>query len=238
MLKKLFLSIREKEGSWWKISGKGDKKPGKQLEENFAEELKEIGFKNLDKEELIDKEEIRWEQLKKEVKKKGNNEIITNNFPSWTINKFVYSPRGSQNYPDFLIFTSKYIIPIELKSSESTATKPMWNSHLPRGNGLYIFVSHERNDITFFRGIDVIDERLHKKLVEFFQKEGEIKSFEEEFNKNLPKSERGWKVYIRIAYDQVKSLLLPQSQGELNYFKHPHREDIEDKVLEWLEGKD
>jgi hypothetical protein len=108
------------------------------------------------------------------------------------------------------------------------AAKPVWNSHLPRGNGLYIFAS--QNDITFFRGIDVIDKILYKKLVQFFQKEGEIKAFEEEFNKNLPKSERGWKVYIRIAYDQSKSLLT--LQGELNYFQHPRRKEIEVKVLE------
>ncbi|KLL03943.1 MAG: hypothetical protein MRECE_5c036 [Mycoplasmataceae bacterium CE_OT135] len=74
MLKKLFLSIREGKGSWWKISGKGDKKPGKQLEVNFAEELERIGFANLDKEELISQEETQWEQLKKEIKKKENSE--------------------------------------------------------------------------------------------------------------------------------------------------------------------
>ncbi|KLL03990.1 MAG: hypothetical protein MRECE_5c035 [Mycoplasmataceae bacterium CE_OT135] len=110
----------------------------------------------------------------------------------------------------------------------------MWNSHLPRENGLYIFAS--QNDITFFRRIDVIDKTLYKKLVQFFQKEEQIKTIEKEFNENLPKSERGWKVYIRIAYDQVKSLLLPQ--GELNYFEHPRRKEIENKVLEWLENKD
>ena len=233
MLKKLFSSIHGGKGSWWKISRKkDDKKPGKQLEDNFAKELEEVGFTNLDKQELIDKEETQWEQLKKEIQKKENSEVIANNFSSQTINKFIYSPFGVQDYPDFLVFTSKYIIPIELKSS--MVAKPVWNSHLPRGNGLYIFAS--QNDITFFRGIDVIDKILYKKLAQFFQKEEQIKTIEKEFNEKLPKSERGWKVYIRIAYNQAKSLLLPQ--GGLNYFEHPKRKEIEGKVLEWLEDKD
>lgn len=233
MLKKLFLSIREKKSDWWKINKNDkDEKPGKQLEENFAKELKSVGFKLLEKENLTNEEKIQWEEIKKEIQRKENSEIITNNFPSWNINKFIYSPFGIQDYPDFLIFTSKCVIPIELKSSSSN--RPVWNSNLPRGNGLYIFAS--QNDITFFRGIDVIDETLYKKLVRFFQKEREIKTIEKEFNENLSKSERGWKVYIRIAYDQAKSLL--SSGGELNYFKHPKRKECEDKVLEWLKNKD
>ena len=232
MLKEVFISIQKND--WWKISEKNEKRAGKQLEENFTKELKRIKFTYLNKEELINREKNRWEELKKEVQKKENNELITNNFSFSTTNSFVYSPYGSQNYPDFLIFTSKYIIPIELKSSE--VAKPVWNSHLPRANGLYIFVSRKKNDITFFRGMDVIDEKLSNKLIGFFEKAREK---EEEFIKNLEgedKSERGWRPYIRIAYDQAKTLLT--SDGKLSYFDHPQREDIEKKILEWLADKD
>ena len=235
MLKKIFISIREGKGSWWKISEKNEKKAGKQLEENFVKELKRIEFTRLDKEELINKEKKQWEKLKKEVQKKEKNELITNNFSPSVTNGFVYSPYGSQNYPDFLFFTSKYIIPVELKSSK--VARPVWNSHLPRKNGLYIFVAcGEKSDITFFRGVDVIDKDLSNKLIGFFEK---ARKTEEDFIESLKekdKSERGWKPYIRIAYDQAKSLLT--SHGKLNYFEHPRREEIENKVLEWLEDKD
>jgi hypothetical protein len=37
----------------------------------------------------------------------------------------------------------------------------------------------------------VIDSKLSKQLIGFFEKEREIKQFEKDFIKNLPKSERG-----------------------------------------------
>ena len=225
MLKKLFLSIQENKKDW---KGFGE---GKHLEDKLVTELRKIGFTRLDKEELEKKESEKWEKLKEKVK---GNELISNEFPDWTSKGFVYSPYGSQKYPDFLIFTNKYIIPLEAKSSTKEGTKPMWNSHLPKINGLYIFASFGKEDITFFRGADVIDEDLSNKLIGFFEK---ARKTEEEFVKDLEKdnkSERGWKPYIRIAYDQVKSLLLPQ--GKLDYFEHPRREEIEKSVLKWLEN--
>ncbi|KLL04428.1 MAG: hypothetical protein MRERV_22c015 [Mycoplasmataceae bacterium RV_VA103A] len=227
MLKKVFISLREKKDNWLGFS------EGEQLESKLATELKKIGFTHLNKKDLAKEEKTKWQELKERVK---SNELIINNFPNWTKNSFVYLPYGTQNYPDFLIFTSKYIIPLEVKTSTKGGIKPMWNSHLPRANGLYVFASFGKRDITFFHGADVIDPQLSKQLIGFFEKEREIKQFEKKFIKNLPKSERGWKVYIRIVYDQVKSLLSPQ--GELNYFQHPRRKECEDKVLEWLEDKE
>ena len=224
MLKKLFLSIQKNKKEW---KGFGE---GKHLEDKLAIELKKVDFNRLNKEELEEKEPEKWERLKEKVK---GNELIFNEFPTWTRKGFVYSPYGSQKYPDFLVFTNKYVIPLEVKASTKEGIKPMWNSHLPRANGLYIFASFGKEDITFFRGADVIDKDLSNKLIGFFE---EARKTEEKFTQNLTSSERGWKPYIRIAYDQVKSLL--SSSGELNYFKHPRREDIERKVLEWLEDKD
>ena len=112
-----------------------------------------------------------------------------------------------------------------------------WKKYLVKSNN-YVVLGNPpfgKRDITFFHGADVIYLQLSRQLIGFFEKEREIKQFEKEFIRNLPKSERGWKVYIRIVYDQVKSLLSPQ--GELNYFEHPRRKECEDKVLKWLEGK-
>ena len=90
-----------------------------------------------------------------------------------------------------------------------------------------------QKDITFFRGIDVIEEKLSTQLWNFFI---EVKKTEKKFIQGLASSERGWKPYIRVAFEQAKSLLL--TNGGLDYFQHPHRQEIENKVLEWLKDKD
>jgi hypothetical protein len=72
---------------------------------------------------LVDKGQ--WQALKKEILQKGHNELIKNNFLTSTYNTYFRSPYGSQNFPDFLVFTSKFIIPIELKASKRTGSKPM-----------------------------------------------------------------------------------------------------------------
>ncbi|CAI2182480.1 15125_t:CDS:2, partial [Funneliformis geosporum] len=89
---------------------------GKHLEDRLEEELRKNNFIPL-RLTLI-KEKGPWRNLKKQVLQKSHNEIILNNFPAFTHNTYFRSPYGSQNYPDFLIFTSQYIIPIELKATD------------------------------------------------------------------------------------------------------------------------
>jgi hypothetical protein len=112
-------------------------------------------------------------------------------------------------------------------------SKPMWNSNLPKANCIYIFASFGKQDITFFRGMDVIEEKLSNQLWDFFI---EVKKTEKKFIQSSAQSERGWKPYIRVAFEQAKSLLLPE--GGLDYFQHSKRKEIERKVLVWLEDKD
>ena len=225
MLKEIFKSIQKNKGDWLGISH------GKHLEDRFEEELRKNNFIPL-RLKLIENK-IQWQVLKKQVLQKGNNEIIRNNFLTLTHQTYFRSPYGSQNFPDFLIFTNKYIIPIELKASKRTGSKPMWNSNLPKANCIYIFASFGKKDITFFRGAEVIEEKLSNQLWDFFV---EVKKIEKQFIKGLSSSERGWKPYIRVAFEQTKSLLLPT--GGLDYFQHPKRKEIENKVLELLEDKD
>jgi len=117
MLQEIFKSIQKNKDDWLGIS------QGKHLEDRLEEELRKNGFIPL-RLKLIERKS-QWQVLKKEVLQKGNNEIIQNNFPILTHNTYFRSPYGSQNFPDFLIFTSKYIIPIELKASKRTGSKPM-----------------------------------------------------------------------------------------------------------------
>jgi len=224
MLQEIFKSIQKNKDDWLGIS------QGKHLEDRLEEELRKNGFIPL-RLKLIERKS-QWQVLKKEVLQKGNNEIIQNNFPILTHNTYFRSPYGSQNYPDFLIFTKQYIIPIELKASKRTGIKPMWNSNLPKANCIYIFASFGKRDITFFRGTDVIEEKLSSQLWDFFV---EVKKTEKKFIKSLVSSERGWKPYIRVAFEQAKSLLIPD--GGIDYFQHPRRKEVENNVLEWLVGK-
>ena len=96
---------------------------GKHLEDRLEEELRRNNFIPLRLKLITDKSQ--WQALKKEILQKGNNEIIKNNFPNFTHHTYLRIPYGSQNYPDFLVFSSQYIIPIELKSSKRTGSRPM-----------------------------------------------------------------------------------------------------------------
>ena len=143
MLKEIFTSLWKKKDSWLGFS------EGEQFEQKLITELKKAGFSRLEKKLLAEGEKAEWQKLKEKVK--VGDELITNNFFKWTNKSFVYLPYGTQNYPDFLIFTDKHVIPLEVKSSSKEGVRPMWNSHLPRKNGLYIFASFGKKDVTFFR---------------------------------------------------------------------------------------
>jgi len=223
MLKKIFDFIRNKKNIWLGIS------KGKHLEDRLEEELRKNNFIPLRLNILTDKKQ--WLILKKEILQKNNNKDIINNFPSFTYNTYFRHPYGSQNYPDFLIFTNNSIIPIELKTSRKNNIKPMWNSNLPKSNCIYIFASFGKKDITFFKGNDVIEEKIKLKLLNFFV---EIKKIEKKFIDELESNERGWKLYVRTAFEQNKSLL--SINGKLNYFLHPWRKEIENRVCEWLKN--
>lgn len=143
-------------------------------------------------------------------------------------NTFIKTPFGSQDYPDFLLFSGHNAIPIEIKFSQS-ASKPMWNSGLPRPNGIYIFGSHGQKDITFFVGNMVLSENRRRALIGFFEK---VKIEEENFRTNLEatmpdEEKRGFTVYARRAYEQQTN-----GKGHINFFTHPLRKTIEKETTD------
>lgn len=74
-----------------------------------------------------------------------------------TDNTFQHEPNGTQKSPDFVIKFNNRVLELDLKSS-STGTI-MWNSHLPKPNGLYIYskiVGKIIYDTTIFLGKDII----------------------------------------------------------------------------------
>ena len=144
---------------------------------------------------------------------------------------FIFQPPfGSQNFPDFLIFTDDFVVPLEIKFTSDTKTKPVWNSWIPMDEGIYIFGSYGLSDITFFRGKDILTTDQRALLISFFD---ELKPIEHDGNTkiaNFDFHDRGFQVYIRKAFDQK----LIHSSTELNYFQHKDREKIECSVIDFV----
>ena len=136
----------------------------------------------------------------------------------------IYHPYGSQQYPDFLVFTDTRVLPLEVKFGKGK--RPVWNSGLPRPNGFYIFGSSNHRQITFFRGIDVISKEEAAQLHEFFK---ERLREQEQFNRTIRNQSYGFSAYIRKAFDQR---LKYNQDAIIDFFGNPNRQQLEEKVIE------
>lgn len=201
---------------------------GQSFEQKIEDTIEDLGYakwysKNLD--------ENRFKSIKVETLAKKNTDFI--DIKKNENLKYIRQPFGSQEYPDFLIFTERKIIPIEIKYSKTTS--PMWNSNLPKANGFYIFGSHESKDITFFCGKNVLSELKRTKMIDFFE---EMKQYERKFNKDLKEirdpHNRGFNVYIRRAYEQ-KSETKDNNSNAKNYFMHKERKETEKQAIKLIE---
>ncbi len=208
---------------------------GKAFEELLEVELKKKFSRIIDTSDII--------KLTTRIKSDIINKTNTNtcNHP-YIENKeyqncFISQPFGSQQYPDFLVFTKKYVIPIEVKYSKNKSNKPIWNSNLPKSNGLYIFGSYGLQDITFFVGDNIITTQERKLLIDFFDDIVKTKynifkkKLSDEFKSNNLSLERGFDVYIRKAFQQNK---LSNPNAELDYFKAKNRNSLEDTLINFL----
>lgn len=117
----------------------------------------------------------------------------------------VKEPFGSQSYPDLVLINNNYVLPIELKFSTQYGDRPVWNSGLPRQNGIYLFGSYMHRRSTFFKGSSLLQYDQIKLLVETFDKaEKFLKNIFEE-NKQEFKN-MNFDVYLRRMYNQKTSL--------------------------------
>ena len=196
---------------------------GEHFEDRFEHKLRSEGYSPILKRDISDAD---FRVIKDFIVQKQNADFLK--FKKYPLS-FIRGPFGSQNYPDFIIFTGKYAVPIEIKYSKESQTKPFWNSGIPRANGIYIFGSYKKGDITFFLGRDVLNKDRRTALIKFFEEmKNKEKQFEKFDKKGLPDTEkRGFMPYIRRAYDQQKI----SKDVELNYFSHPQREKIEKNVI-------
>ncbi len=196
---------------------------GAEFEDRINTSLHNIGYSRLIKDDL---EDDLFTILKIEVIDKETEVSISNPFVHYK-HHFITQPFGSQQYPDFLIFDNNQIVCIETKFSSVKKTHPVWNSGLPRPNGIYIFGSYGRKDLTFFRGIDVVSLDEVKRLHDFFDKG--LKVYQKQFNDDeMNKQKYGFRVYIRKAYEQSKK---HNPHAVTDYFNNPRRLELEESVI-------
>lgn len=225
MFHKLFEDLKNNKDSFLKSS------TGTQFEDRIKIDLIKNRFNQIYA-DLVPKED--YKKIKQQILDKKSNQIVENYLkdPQFK-NCFIYQPYGKQNFPDFLIFTEKYIVALEIKYSTNKNKSPMWNSNLPKGNAIYIFGSYGLKDIMFFKGSDILPDEERNLLVDFFEKTKEMetnfkKEMKKQFEKGSIKQDKGFFVYVRRAYTQGKDI---NSHAEKNYFKFSDREQLEKNVI-------
>lgn len=227
MFHKLFEDLKKNKDSFLKSS------TGKEFENRIMSSLIKNRFNQVYS-DYFDAED--YKKIKSLILDKKSNKIVENYLEDPRFkNCFVYQPYGSQNFPDFLIFTEKYIVALEIKYSTNKNKSPMWNSNLPKGNAIYIFGSYGLKDIMFFKGSDILPEEERNLLVDFFEKTKKMenqfkKDMKEKFENGSIKQDKGFFVYVRRAYTQGKSI---NKDAEKDYFKFSNRKQMEDHVIEF-----
>lgn len=193
---------------------------------------------------------LEWTSMKKRILDKNSLELCPNHFGKELDRYFIYQPFGSQDYPDFIFFTSKFIIPVEVKYSKPKSngkkadldsTRPMWNSNLPKGNGLYLFgVAAQK--VTFFKGSDVLDSDTRIQLNNYFAELGgddeNIERDIEALLKDLP-NPFGFSPYIRKAFEHKKKYATSISEDghqHVESFFSKNSREREDNVIEFLKS--
>ena len=219
-LAKLFFHIKQKPDYYLKSA------KGKDFEDRINEGLNKHGYSPLMSDgDDIDKKSLMI--IKEKCQKFDSMESIEN-LDSHK-KHFIKQPCGPQDYPDFWVFCEKSIFSIEVKFSQQKTKKPVWNSGLPRPNGIYIFGSYGMKQITFFRGIDVVGIEEIKKMHCFFE---DLKRQANKFNKSELKNQKyGFAVYSRKAYDQKK---IDNEDAIIDYFTNPDREKLEQNVINYV----
>jgi hypothetical protein len=106
-IKRIFEDIKNNKPKWVQV------RKGSEFEDIFELSCKKNGFTRVLKEDCS--EELK--EIKNIILDDTDSEITPNNFKDRTDMRgiFIAQPFGSQSYPDFLIFTNRYIVPIEYK---------------------------------------------------------------------------------------------------------------------------
>ncbi len=216
---------------------------GKDFEEQIKQKMSSSGFiyytqgndKTLDK---------YIQEIKPSIQAKLNHSIIPNKLaikdPVKYSNIIYPQPYGKQDFPDFLVFTEYQIYSLEIKYSTSDSKKPMWNSNLPKKDGLYIFGCYGCKDITFFKGEDVLPEKEREIITSLWDKTDKIfekweKEFKMKIEDNSIGNNYGFEPYIRKAYSQSKN---NNKNAIIDFFENKNRSTLEENVFKFIEDTD
>lgn len=207
---------------------------GSEFEDRFEDVCKNNGFTRKLSSDLT----FELKKIKKNIFDDCRTEPLENIFSNQPtlIDFFVSQPFGSQNYPDFLIFTKKYIVPIEIKYSSDKSKKPVWNGNIPKANGIYIFGNGSIGEFTFFLGNDVLPNKERKILISFWDRASKNHiEHHRDMKQMLDDSEiiveYGFDVYPRKTYQQNQQI---NKFAILDFFKNPNKSKLEASVLKYL----
>lgn len=213
---------------------KGHSNNGKDFEKNIMNLLETLNFRSktwnssfaLSNVDFTDSEKI---NIKKQILAKNSIELVNN--PNSNISYiyiYIYQPFGSQNFPDFLIITKKYILPLEIKFSTKNEKNhlPKWNSNIPKSNCLYIY-SRVNEDVIYFLGSDFIGNDTRCLLNNFFSGfDVEIKEKLNNLKSENKENPFGLKPYIRKDYTYDKGFCTSKDSkkgiykyAEINHWK-------------------
>ncbi len=202
---------------------------GKDFEDRIDAKLHKMGYSRILRHDLDNVGGDCFNLIKCAVLERESNDKIGNIYTEFN-RHFIHQPFGRQNYPDFLVFSGEWIFAIETKFSAKNQSKPVWNSGLPRPNGIYVFGSMERKDLTFFLGGHILSIADTRKLHDFFDKG--LKEYQDRFNaETMNQQKYGFAAYIRKAFEQKKAF---NKKAILNFFDNPERAKLESAVIEYL----
>lgn len=199
---------------------------GKDFEERIASALTKLGYVTLIRSEI---DEEKFVSLKDKVLEKQHPDDIANPFQQFN-KHFIVQPYGTQNYPDFLVLDDRRVISIEVKFSDGVQKRPVWNSGLPRPNGIYVFAARKQRDLTFFKGSDVLSVGEVEQLHNFFDMH--LREYQKQFNKDhMSEQEYGFAAYVRKTFEQKRTY---NPHAILDFFTNPNREQLEKAVISHL----
>ena len=116
----------------------------------------------------------------------------------------------------------------------------MWNSNLPKKDGIYFFGCYKLRQLTFFRGEDILPSKERESLLKIWDNLDKKKSaWDKEFKTSIKSKEfdnaYGFNPYIRKAYQQTKRF----NKNAINdFFANPNKTSLEEKVIEFVDKTD
>ncbi|WP_322902295.1 hypothetical protein [Mycoplasmopsis felis] len=186
----------------------------------------------------------KFTELRSQVLNKNNLEVILNPFKGYFKNDiyiYIYQPFGSQNFPDFLILTNNYVIPLEVKFSKRSKNSelPKWNSNIPKSNSIYLYANSKKQKPIVFLGDDFLGHETRILLNNYF----------DEFNQNektknllerIKKDENSYNpfgLFPKIRTDFLyKDDFIFHNQEKLNIFEFSQIMNWKENVFAFLEG--